>query len=320
MQMFEVLTGYDVAGLGAGQAAYNLFVGSYQLPSGPLNVSETIEQWAIITQATMYVLFTPFIGSILGPSVVLNGLSSINIAYQGEKGFSRKLSIDWPGPNTPAGDYWTLLFQFNYPGQFPAAQPIPISFLPTGEIDRVHTLNNNLNNVTETLAPTAKLLAGIIGTDNDALLKLFNWLFVSYYWVFLADFGQAAPSVYAQYDTNYASIAKYPSTNNIFANQTLFQNYYSYMETVILSILHLNQSLPEFQPVVDVNQLQPMEVYFLRNYSCVKRELKGWVSCTISVIVADYTLIVGMYEIVAFILGWIYSRKDMSKEYKRVSS
>lgn len=188
---------------------------------------------------------------------------------------------------------------------------IPISFLPTGEIDTNHTSLADFHKANALLAPTASYMASITKNTAFDLWKLINWVFVSYYWIFLADLGQTATTVYPQ-ALNYDNSVQYSSENNIFVNETLFEIYSSYLKESILPLLRLMRpglTLPEFLPLDDNNRLQPIDISLLRSYSCLERQLKGWASATISILVADYALIAGPYKLFIFVAGWLQRRR-----------
>jgi len=192
---------------------------------------------------------------------------------------------------------------------------IPITYLPTGEIDATLTSSQNLASANTLLAPTIALIREAVGDPTFDVWPLFNWILVSYYWVFLYDFGLIAPTYY-----NYTSAALpnftdpiyYSPRNNIFVNDTLFNIYSSYLFDTIVPFLRSsdpNLVVPEFLPVSQENSLQPISQSILRSYSCVERQMKGWVSATISVLVADYAFIVGAYNLILWGAGWWMKNK-----------
>jgi hypothetical protein len=231
-----------------------------------------------------------------------------------------KLNSDWVnsttrpnGPNTPAGDCWTIYILAMSPGEVDGVE-YSITFLPTGEVDFGHTDFADFENADALLAPTTEWLKLYwIADETFDIWKLLNWMFVSAYWVLLADFGQIAPTVYAQSDSDLASAFFFPSTNNIFVNETLFEVYSSYLQDIVLPILQQVQpalTIPDFSPLNGSNRLQSTDVSFLRSYSCIQRQSKGWVSAAISVLVADYAFIMGPYSLFALMAGWYQRRKD----------
>src|SRR6266496_3154246 len=96
--------------------------------------------------------------------------------------------------NSPAGDYWTLYII--YIQQNGNTQIIPISFLATGEKDLIHVSTFNLSRAVKILAPTTTLIHTLAGNTSIDLLKLLGFLFTSFYWLSLLQFGQLAPFSY----------------------------------------------------------------------------------------------------------------------------
>jgi hypothetical protein len=196
---------------------------------------------------------------------------------------------------------------------------ILLSLTPTGEIDLTHTTQDNLDLANSVLAPTLEYMQNTTQLTNFDLWKFMNFIFVSYYWVFLSDFGQVSPTAYqmtpaGRYDFSQPGIA-YPSSINIFNNKTLFEIYNTYLRDTILPFLQLsapNLTIPAFLPVNESNQLQPVDTAILRSYTCAQRQLKGWGSLAISVLVADYALIGGPYTVLIFIMGRLQKRRDRS--------
>jgi len=194
---------------------------------------------------------------------------------------------------------------------------IPITFLPTGEIDYTRTLLTDLDKANNLLAPVIGGVPSGVVTDLD-VWRLLNWVLVSYYWISLFDFGQTAPTYYKSSFVldafpNFTEPVSYPSTNNIFVNDTLFQIYSATLNDEILPFLELfdpTYSLPDFLPLNDENYLHPIEMSLLRSYSCVERQLKGWFPVMISVFVADYALIGGAYTVIVYIAGWWQKRRN----------
>jgi hypothetical protein len=221
-------------------------------------------------------------------------------------------------PNTPAGDYWILYLSFS-PQDALFEHRIPIAFLPTGEIDLAHTAPDNLTRANDLLAPTVQLIQEILQVTAFDIWRFFNWVFVINYWALLADLGQIAPTAYDVTIPNSPQPVPFPSTNNIFVNATLFQIYSAYFNTT-LSPLVQSASGPHPPPVElnDETRLEPIQTTLLRSYTCTWRRIKSPLNLIISVIVADYALIVGAYTVVRLITGWLQRRKD-DGTFKRVT-
>ena len=140
-----------------------------------------------------------------------------------------------------------------------------------------------------------------------------NWVYVSYYWTILADLGQITPTTYPRDDMNnliWTQPTVYPPTNNIFINPESFEIYYSYLKNTIFPILNIPPL--DLSPPPDSMITQPPDVTFVKSYSCIERRLKAPISLIISVIVADYTFVVGLYTLVILIAGIIQKRRKPS--------
>ena len=160
------------------------------------------------------------------------------------------------------------------------------------------------------LAPTIELIRQATGDPRFDVWRLFNWVTVSYYWVFLYDFGLLAPTYYeytASSLPNFTAPIYYTSKNNIFVNDALFDIFSGYLFSTVVPFLKKiepNLVVPTFLPLSETNALQPIDQQILRSYSCVERRIKGWVSATVAVLVADYAFLSGAYYLILFICGW----------------
>lgn len=223
--------------------------------------------------------------------------------------------------NSPAGDYWTLYIIYDQRNG--NTQIIPISFLPTGEIDLVRTSTFNLSSAVEILAPTTALIHTLTGNTSLDLLKLLGFLFTSFYWLSLLQFGQLAPFTYdfSSKGPNFTAPRSFTSTNNIFVNSTLFQIYSVYLRNTLVPLLNATiwpgVTLPPFLPLDETNQLHPTPVTIVRTYTCSKRQMKPWLNATISVPTADYAILATAYTILIFILKGFQKpiEECMSAEY-----
>jgi hypothetical protein len=185
-----------------------------------------------------------------------------------------------------------------------------ITFGPTGQVEAASPIGfyNNINNV---LAPTISTLqnfANLANVTNFNFWELMNWMFVSQYWLILLDFGQIAPSTF-QYDDegnllSYGPVI-YPAENNIFVNETLFNQYNSYLRSTILPLY--GYTLAEFLPLNDTNRLQATTAVTTTTlkylYTCSDLKLRAPLSLIISVIVADWGLIHPSLTIIIFLFG-----------------
>src|SRR5208282_5434556 len=104
-----------------------------------------------------------------------------------------------------------------------------------------------------------------------------------------------------------------PANANIFINSTLFEAFGDIFNKTIRP--WYNSFLPEgspgmspmpsFLPLNDTNRAKAMPTSLLQSYTCTQRQLKGWLSVLLSVVVADYTLTLGAYNLFILIARWL---------------
>ena len=188
-----------------------------------------------------------------------------------------------------------------------------INFLPTGEIDFLGTSPGDLMAVNEIMLPVMRALqntSDIIGLDLD-LWKIINWFVVSSYWTILADLGQISPTytplssrLYNRDDLSTA--IRHPSTNNIFANETLFNIYSDHLLSTVLPLLNIPAPRAGLN-----NQNRSISQYrtFKRSYSCTVRKWKSPLSAVVSILVAEYAFLRGAYSLFMFVAAWYQKRK-----------
>src|SRR5271169_4759481 len=97
--------------------------------------------------------------------------------------------------NSPAGDYWTLYIVYT-PQNGTQPQYIPISYLPTGEIDVEHTSTDDLQKATRLLNPTIEFLELATRNASLDLFKVLNFVYVTDYWFEILSLGQLSPTTY----------------------------------------------------------------------------------------------------------------------------
>jgi hypothetical protein len=184
-----------------------------------------------------------------------------------------------------------------------------LTFLPNGSFDMTRTSQTDLDTANTILAPAFNVLQQQIGHTFD-FWQVINWIFVSFYWAFLADFGQVNPSILNLPTQMQIAL---PQTNNIFINNTLFEQYYSFLQDTVIPIIFPGSPssfFPTFNNVSDVNSLHSSETTFIRSYSCVVRMIKSPINFIISVVVGDYVFINGAYVIVIWVGAWIQERRN----------
>jgi hypothetical protein len=293
--------------------------------TGPLNISATMAVWIDVLETVFQYIapvdqlfdsgFTSNSSrsqmSFFLPSVTSNNLSSLRIFYNGAYLFETtyRLANVNSIPNTPAGDSWNIYLGYSPVGAF-IENLIPITFLPTGEIDQSASAQS-LVAANALLASSVNALRTEIGDPEFDIWKLLNWIIVSYYWIFLYDFGQTSPTYYnfTSDAINLAEPVFYSSTNNIFVNSTLFSIYSSYL-TDLLSIVP-GLARPEFLPLDSKNSLQLTATTFLRSYSCTQRQFQPFINAAVSVLVADYVFIAGGYSLVVTVARWWQKRRTI---------
>lgn len=149
--------------------------------------------------------------------------------------------------------------------------------------------------------------------------RLINWLFVSWYWIFLSDFGHNAPTTYvyvkpsnifsnAYYVTpDFATATQYPPTNNIFYNDTLFEIYSDYLVNTLYPLAPLFGQgvvqVPTFNPLNDNNRLEAISMSLLTSYFCTQRQMKDWLGVFVLVIVADFSILCILNSLLHWITG-----------------
>ena len=209
--------------------------------------------------------------------------------------------------HTPANPRWTLSFSYaNASSNNPRS--INITFLPTGDIDFDITRREDLDTANTILAPTINIIH--TQSPNVDIWRLLNWLYVSYYWMFLRDLGQTFPTTYVAVResdrANFSLPTRHNTTNNIFVNETLFQIYATYLNETFLPILKMSV---DFEPPSKKNSLKLITTTFIRSYSCIERQLKPVVTVIFSVIAVDYSLLAAAYGLVMIFAGMCQKKR-----------
>lgn len=190
-----------------------------------------------------------------------------------------------------------------------------ITFSSNGSLDMTRTNLTDLDRANRFLAPAIASLQTQFNSSSFDFWQLINWLYVSYYWIILADFGETAPTIY--YDNGVDVASTLPSTNNIFVNPALFQSYQLYLRNTVLPLLngtgkYNNRILPA-PPFQDLSSgtltFGNEESSFVRGYPYVVRSRKSWLSLIISVIVADYALVMSAYHVTMIVATWVQGKR-----------
>lgn len=158
----------------------------------------------------------------------------------------------------------------------------PISLTQEGESDQLSSDEiNSIFGVPETV-PFREML---------------SWMFVVWFSIALYDLGQTSLGA------NYKSI---------FVDGAMVNNYTSFFNDVLVPLLPF--IYPINFSVNDSSPFQPMPASLLLNYSCTLRQLKDWLSFSISILASDSALIIAAYNLFIFIAGWIQKRRNKAGE------
>jgi hypothetical protein len=143
------------------------------------------------------------------------------------------------------------------------------------------------------------------------VLDSIGFIFPLLHWLYLADFGQTSPTTYGSSLTlgldggepqtsNFYPAVQLPPTYNFLVNETMYQD--------MTAFINPNFVCPAF---IESNglPLKPNETNFFISYSCNERQLKSPVSLIITVIAANYPLVIGGWSIVKWIALYLEKRR-----------
>ena len=127
-----------------------------------------------------------------------------------------------------------------------------------------------------------------------------NWVFTVWYWAALYDFGQLSDSTL--------------DLEGIFSNNTLVQRYAAVANEFVFPVAEFvapfyGTNLTAL-PLNATNKVEDVPTPLQQTYSCTQRQLRGWLTVAIFLIVADYTFALGAYNVFILIAGWWQKRKD----------
>ena len=187
-----------------------------------------------------------------------------------------------------------------------------VTFLPSGKV-ATSSPAGFFNSVNTVLAPTISNIqtrANATNVTNFDFWELMNWMFVSQYWLLLLDFGQIAPSTFNYDDKgnrlDYGPV-RHSAQNNIFVNDTLFDQYNSYLRHTVLPLF--GYSLADFLPLNNTNRMNQTTVSLKMLYTCSDIRLKDSAGLVISVIVADWGMISSVVALGLLVLATWQLRK-----------
>jgi len=163
------------------------------------------------------------------------------------------------------------------------------------------TLNGTIN-----LTEASNLLGVIYTMDQpgpymgENFWTTLNWVFTVWYWAALYDFGQLSDSTL--------------DLEGIFSNNTLVQRYAAVANEFVFPVAEFvapfyGTNLTAL-PLNATNKVEDVPTPLQQTYSCTQRQLRGWLTVAIFLIVADYTFALGAYNVFILIAGWWQKRKD----------
>jgi hypothetical protein len=195
----------------------------------------------------------------------------------------------------PFGAMTKFPIYLHYDGQYPGSILVIIS---NATVSTPQYLTFNLD--TPRGASAFPGFNSLFGQPDDfPLAEYFAWMFVVWNSLTLFDLGLLVD--------RGANIQQ-----NIFNNQTLYENYNSFLSDVLLPNVTLTYPIANFNPVPlsETNQLQERPASLQTTYLCSQRQLKGWLSILIAVLAADAALIISAYNLFIFVAGYLQKKRD----------
>jgi hypothetical protein len=199
-------------------------------------------------------------------------------------------------PGAVSGDPWLLV------PALPGLEFFEVGYLPGGRL------------WDEALLEIPSFVEGLNSTDFWELMGL---LFEGMHWLYLGDLGEIAVTQYplmdvswdyGQFGLNFSNPAVFPPTNNIFVNASLYKMvrdstfYIPYMDGTLNAS---SNGVPEFNNTNFFPLKANDSVVLSQSYYCQQRRLKHPINLLLTVIAADYALIVGGYTLTVFIASLI---------------
>ena len=303
-QRFKASTGrFNVDPLNQNSAVFTYDNDVRNSPTPPLNIDSVFDLWLALQKGLLNAIAPATTKSAFHLILQQFALSSLEISYEGRLGLKDLLisEIDSHGqPNSPANDHWEM--KLSSTGLTALTENVTyLNFFANGSVDTTRTSPTDLANIESLFFPAITKLASQTTQIYD-FWTLINWIYVSYYWTVLFDLGQVVPTI---------NNTPFPSTNNIFINQTLFDIYSSYLRGTIYPLLNAISPfdpIPGFQSLSNGNNLRPETRHFFRGYACTERRLKAPMSLIIAVIVADYALIMSAYKVTILVARFLETR------------
>jgi hypothetical protein len=210
--------------------------------------------------------------------------------------------------NSPADDYWTLLIKYS---RIDESVVIPVVYNYTGQIDMGKTTEGNLSVANALLNPAIgdlQLMASQLNITLD-FWEFINWVYVSYYWIMLADLGQSVPINYKPIPpapltrlmtVDFNDRQSYNAKYNILLNPELYEKQTSYLSTTLLPLF--NKTIPLIQPLGGTNIYVPEIATFVRSYICEIRQLKDPFKFILNVLTTIWVFTLGPMAFLRLVL------------------
>ena len=151
----------------------------------------------------------------------------------------------------------------------------------------------------------------ITNLDSESnVLNEIAGLFEILYWLYLADFGQISPTVYPLFGygdliqpepSNFAKVEQLPPTYNVFVNSSRYEMLSTWTTDFIQIVGGSPPTNTTNAPLFNETNLQPNETIFVVSYPCQQRIIKSPLSFIVTIVAADYALVMGGYKIVVWI-------------------
>lgn len=212
------------------------------------------------------------------------------------------MEVQWTYQNSDNGTYGSNVY-----------------FLPELGVDPIQT-GNNVTELSQFLNATIQKLNvnfAVPAQIQVDIWKLLNWIYVVQYWSLLYDVGQLQPTLYARSTGEFPDTYipnDYPTTNNIFTNDTLFTIYGDYFVNTILPLLEIangaNYGNYTFQSLGSNNVLESVDVAFDLAYSCTQSKLKKPLSLIVSVLIGDYVFLNPALGFIVIFGAWYQRRRN----------
>jgi hypothetical protein len=140
-------------------------------------------------------------------------------------------------------------------------------------------------------------------------------LYEGIHWLYLADFGQISATEYLGYGSDaidWTQAKLYSPTSNVFVNSSLYQAARDASPRLYFPNWQPSYfGVPEFNETDALPQKANESIVLVQSYLCQQRKLKHPLNLLLTVLAADYALIVGGYGLVVLIASLIQKRRKV---------